>query len=116
MRAVKSKQNLYKKITIQKKSYGSCKFFYSFSHLIDGGIHLASPFKSTEREERKGREGVFHGSFDQKDRCDDYSGVGVAGRVVRLDYAYGDDAIIPTFTHRHAQQSCHSVVLPAASA
>ena len=68
------------------------------------------------RGERKVREGVFHGSFDQKERCDDYSGVGVAGRVVRLDYAYGDDAIIPTFTHRLAQQSCHSLVLPAAAA
>ena len=49
--------------------------------------------KSTRREEREGREGVFHGSFDQKDRSDDYSGVGVAGRAVRLDRAYGNYAV-----------------------
>ena len=54
---------------------------------------MCPPCKGTNREKSEGREGVFHGSFDEKDRCDDYSGVSVAGRVVRLDCAYDGHAI-----------------------
>ena len=57
------------------------------------------------RVEREGREGVFHGSFVQKIRCDAYSSVGVASRAVWLDRAYDGHAIC-ALSHIRAEQPC----------
>jgi hypothetical protein len=82
-----------KKSSIGKKVVKAASFFaFSRTCLVEGQGMFLHVNTSGARSARKEKE-YFIGSFDQKVRCDDYSGVGVAGRAVRLDRPYDDYAI-----------------------